>query len=249
MNKKLFLCVVIILNYSQTMIANTSIYKIGLLIVATGKYITFVPPLIESAQKYFCQKHQITYFVFTDGDLHTGDKIIKIDQKRLGWPYDTMLRCSIYDAHKESLKEMDYLFAIDADMRFNSWVGDEILSDRVAVLHPGFYTGQRGSYEARPISKAYVAPKEGKYYFAGGIYGGKAIEFLKMTATMVNSIREDQSKGVIAIWHDESHLNRYFIDNHPTLILSPAYCYPENWKLSFEKKLLALDKNHNALRR
>ena len=32
-------------------------------------------------------------------------------------------------------------------------------------------------------------------------------------------------------------------------ILSPSYCYPENWKLKYPKKLLALDKNHDEIRK
>ena len=56
-------------------------------------------------------------------------------------------------------------------------------------------------------------------------------------------------KNIIAIWHDESHINRYFIDNPPTIILSPSYCYPENLKLPYKKRLLALDKNHAKVRR
>ena len=49
-------------------------------------------------------------------------------------------------------------------------------------------------------------------------------------------------------WHHESHLNRYFIDNPPTIMLSPEYCYPENWDIPFKKRLLALDKNHEECR-
>src|ERR687897_2677335 len=39
--------------------------NIGFLIVATGRYIEFVPSLIKSAEQYFCPGHSITYFVFT----------------------------------------------------------------------------------------------------------------------------------------------------------------------------------------
>jgi len=31
--------------------------------------------------------------------------------------------------------------------------------------------------------------------------------------------------------------------------LDPSYCYPESWNLPYEKKLLALDKNHQEIRR
>ncbi len=223
-------------------------YKIGLLLVATGKYIKFIEPLIHSAEKYFLADQEIFYFVFTDGDLKESSHIIKINQKRLGWPYDTMMRCSMYFNNFDKFKNMDYLFAIDADMMFVGDFGHEILSDRVAVLHPGFYQGQRGSYETRPISLAYVNPHEGKHYYAGGVYGGKLTEFYRMTKTMINNIQLDLDRGIIAVWHDESHLNRYFIDNPPTKILNPSYCYPESWHLPFEKKLLALDKNHGEMR-
>ena len=221
--------------------------KIGLLIVATGKYINYVKPLIASAHKYFCTNHKVTYFVFTDGQVPEDDTIVRIEQKRLGWPYDTMMRIAIYHKNRELLKDMDYLFATDADMLFVDTVGDEILSDRVATQHPGFI-GKRGTYESRKESTAYIGHHEGRYYFAGGFNGGSSKEFLKMVAILSENIEKDLSKNIIAIWHDESHINRYFIDNPPTCILSPSYCYPENWNLPYHKRLLALDKNHKSMR-
>lgn len=226
-------------------------YKVGLCIVATGKYICFVPPLIESARKHFCTNHQVTYFVFTDGQITPAFDIVALPAQRLGWPYDTMMRCVYYNNYSELLAKMDYVFATDADMRFVDTVGDEILGERVATMHPGFLH-QRGSYENRSISTACVKANEGKYYFAGGFHGGSASEFINLTRTMANNIDVDLKKGIIAVWHDESHLNRYFIDNPPSVILSPSYCYPENGiegiVVNAHPRLLALDKNHAQMR-
>jgi len=221
--------------------------KVGLCIVATGKYIQFVQPLIDSAQQYFCKGHEVTYFVFTDGQAPQMPQVVSIYQQKLGWPYDTMMRPRMYWLAKNLLENMDYLFTCDADMRFCAPVGNEILHERVATLHPGF-VHKRGSYETNPVSKAFVSWEDGEYYFAGGFWGGNKHEFLRMVETVTRNIDEDTTKGYTAVWHDESHINRYFIDNPPTYILTPSYCYPESWKLPYPKKLLALDKNHNAMR-
>ena len=223
-------------------------YNIGLLIVATGKYTQFIPGLIDSARKYFCTDHNVTFFVFTDSQIPAAPDIVRIEQPRLGWPYDTMMRYEMYTKNAELYKNMDYLFACDADMLFVDTVGNEILSNRIGTIHPGYYGGNRGTYETNPISKAYVAPHEGKYYFAGGLNGGSRDCFLAMANAITKQIYDDLAKGHIAVWHDESHVNRYLIDNPPTLLLSPSYCYPERWGLPFQKKLLALDKNHQKMR-
>ena len=131
---------------------------------------------------------------------------------------------------------------------FVDTVGNEILGERVATRHPGFIN-QRGSYETNRNSVACVFENEGKYYFAGGFYGGSRKEFIQLLETTCSQIAKDFTKNIIAVWHDESHLNRYFIDNEPTLILSPSYCYPENWNLPFHRRLLALDKNHEEMRK
>ncbi len=221
--------------------------KVGLLVVATGKYIQFVKPLLDSANKYFCPDDEVTYFIFTEGEPPVYANVVKFHHKRVGWPFDTMMRCAMYLKHADELSKMDYLFACDADMLFVDTVGSEILSERVATQHPGF-VGKRGTYETNSRSTAYVAPYEGKQYFAGGFYGGTSKQFLKMTRTMVANIFEDLDSDLIAVWHDESHLNRYFIDNPPTKILTPEYCYPESWSLPYHKRLLALDKNHSEMR-
>ena len=223
-------------------------HKIGLCVMATGRYDAYALEMIASARHHFCTNHQVTYFLFTDSAQIEADDVVQVFQPRFGWPYDTLMRFSIYDAHNELFHDMDFVFATDADMLFVAPVGDEILEALVATQHPGFI-GKRGSYEkTNKSSTAFVSRHEGKQYFAGGFYGGSRDEFLKLIAKAKNQIEIDLKKNFIAVWHDESHLNRYFIDHPPTHILTPSYCYPESWDLPYEKKLLALDKNHAKMR-
>lgn len=222
-------------------------YNIGLLVVATGRYIEFVAPLIESAEKYFCRNHKVTYFVFTDGQAPQIPNVVPIFQKRLGWPYDTMMRLPMYAQSADYFKDMDYLFACDADMLFVDEVGDEVLGDLVGTLHPG-YVGTKGTYETRSISTAYIGPREGTSYYAGGFNGGKRDEYLKLAATITENIKKDLEKGIIAVWHDESHINRYFASNPPTITLTPSYCYWQGQVTQWHQRLVALSKDHAKYR-
>lgn len=233
-------------------------YHIGLCVMATGKYVQFVEPLIASARIHFCTNQKVTYFVFTDGQLALQDDVVIIPQKKLGWPFDTMLRFTAYAAAQEQLASCDYIFACDADMLFVNTVGDEIIGERVATCHPG-YIGNKPlwpdpscDYDRNPESTAYVAPNNGTFYFAGGFYGGSYKEFMKLVHTTTTNIISDLEKDIIACWHDESHINRYFIDHKPTVMLSPSYCYPEHgYRVGYPPypmRLVALDKNHSELR-
>lgn len=224
--------------------------NVGLLIIATNKYIQFLQPLITSADEFFCQDSKVTYFVFTDQKINIKSKrdIVKTNVDHKEWPWMTLGRYKIFDNINKELSQMDYLYYCDVDMKFVGNVGEEIFSERVATQHPGFI-GRRGTPEINPASLACVHNNENMQYFAGGFNGGSSLEYLKMSKTISQNIDIDYSKGIIAIWHDESHMNRYFIDNPPTKILNPSYCYPETWRIPFEKKILALDKNHTEIRK
>jgi histo-blood group ABO system transferase len=222
--------------------------EIGLCVMATGRYNTYAERFIESCRQYFFKDHNVTYFVFADGEIQEADDVVKVYQKRLGWPYDTMMRFHTYEQHKELYEKLDYLFASDADMLFVAPVGEEMLGDLVGTQHPGFVS-QRGSYETNPKSTACVRKNEGKIYFAGGFYGGKKESVIKLRQQTIRNVDRDLKRNFIAVWHDESHLNRYFIDHPPSVVLSPAYCYPESWNIPYPKKLLALDKNHESMRK
>ncbi len=236
--------------------------KVGLLIVATGKYDSFVDPLIASARMHFCHDHEVTYYVFTDGVISEAPDVVKIHQKRLGWPYDTLMRNSIYYDHRDAFASEDYVFALDADMLFVNTVGSEIFGERVATMHPGYATtGARLPFERDEKSRAYVAKKDRKRYFAGGFFGGSQNGFVHIVKETTERVLDDLSHDIIAVWHDESQWNRYCIDYKPTVVLSPSYCYADLTTLGYSKKLaksfdkkypprlIALTKNHKEYRK
>lgn len=240
------------------------IKKVGILYIATGRYITFWEDFFLSSERFFLTggNYQINYFVFTDADKIKNDvntRVHKIKQENLPWPFITLDRFSIFQNSSHLLEKMDYLYFFNANMLFVSEVGEDILPNieqpLVFIKHPGFYNRQREefTYETDVRSTAAVGPGEGRTYFMGGLNGGIASQYLKMIHYLQNKVALDKTNEIVAIWHDESHLNRFAID-HPYMVkaLEPIYGYPEGWELSIEPKIIIRDKRkyggHNFLR-
>lgn len=227
------------------------ITNIGILLIATGKYVSFLDQFIDSAEKYFMRgpNYKITYFVFTDAK-YDRPNVLRIYQRHRKFPYPTLMRYHIFLNSRKILSKMDYLFYCDVDTRFVGPVGKEILGKLVATRHGLFYDIERKNftYENREESRAYISSSEGKYYFCGGFNGGLAKFYLEMAQHIANSIDLDIKNKITAVWHDESHLNRYFVDYPPDKILHPGYCYPEGGNIPFAPFLIALDKDHASMR-
>lgn len=224
--------------------------QLGFLIIATNRYLSYVESLIRSMQEFVVVENtQLKFFVFTDRKK-VCQPAIRLAVPHKPWPNSTLMRYHFFLEHREQLEQCSHLFYCDADMRFVGRVGSEIVHTRVATLHPGYYEkpADRFTYERRPESKAYIPCGVGEHYYCGGVQGGETKAYLEMSETISQWVDEDQKKGIIAIWHDESYYNRYLLNNPPTKTLSPSYCYPESWTLPYEKRILALDKDHNKMR-
>ncbi len=226
--------------------------KIGILNIATNNYKLFLNDLHDSIEKYFLTDHEKKYFVWSDDesfnfkhDVHH----IKIDAQ--GYPGDTLFRYHYFLMAKKELLECDYIFYLDADMRIVDNVKEEVLTELLGVQHPGFWeeTKKSGTPESRTESTAYVNPSDITQYCCGGFNGGTPKSFLKMSETIAKNINIDAEKEIIAVWHDESHLNKYFSENPPTKVLDCGYCAPESaWSVPFQNKILALDKSVDELK-
>ncbi len=249
---------------------------IGILTIATGKYTQFLTNLYASISHNFLKEHEITCYLFTD-DIEGAKSYIPktrlnhefIEIERMGFPGDTLYRYRHFSKldkiiSERNLAEPDFLFYSDADMVVIADVGDEVLPLKdvglVATAHPGFYMGRTpqhplGTPETNPQSKAFISPSRYRpCYVAGGFNGGAYNAFLTMSKEISKNIDDDYSRGLIAVWHDESHLNEYVtrLENLENLkIMTPSYCFAQSYhpnEVGYPPKIVALDKNHAEVR-
>lgn len=237
--------------------------KVGILYICTGKYVMFLENFITSAEKYLLPNSRKEYYIFTDYDFkeYTEDRIHIINQNKLGWPFDTLMRFKLFTNIKDKLQDKDYLFFYNANSVFQDYVLESELLPTAednwltGVVHSGYCNMPVSNlnYEKNPVSTAYVDITGSKvyYYYQGALFGGRTPEMLDLCQELSNNVDTDLAKDLIAIWHDESHLNYYFNEIKAPKRLHPYYSYPELAPVSpyiprnvgYGVKTIQLDKN------
>ncbi len=226
--------------------------RIAILYICTGKYNVFWDGFYKSSEKYFLSGQAAKeYFVFTDNMDLCKDSHVHLHYRECqGFPFDSLFRFDLFLSIEDEIKDFDYIYFFNANMQFVKPVGKEFLpteseGNLAAVLHPlilkrpfFFY-----SYERNKKSLAYIPlMKHHKYrYYMGSLNGGRAKEYLELVRTCAKNTRIDYEKGIIAMVHDESHLNRYLFD-HKCKALAPSYAYPEGKSMGYEPIILIRDK-------
>lgn len=102
----------------------------------------------------------------------------------------------------------------------------KIVTHSLGVLKNG---GASGSWETRSWSKAYVPRKMRKTYVHGAVWFGKNDDFKRLCTILSIRTQEDLSNGVIAVWHDESHLN-WFLANQDVTVLDNRFSGVDGYK-------------------
>lgn len=225
--------------------------SVAILYICTGQYDVFWKDFYDSYEEYFLINSHKEYFVFTDAsNLYKKgeDNVHIIYQESLGWPNNTLMRYHMFNRILNQLEKFDYIFFMNANCKCTALITEEEFlpeeNQLLVVQHPGFYnkTNDQFTYDRNPESTAYIPMGEGKYYICGGVNGGESKVFIQLIKDIIQCVDIDHEHDVIALWHDESHINKYIQSHTNYRILTPAYCYPEGWKLPFECKILIRDK-------
>lgn len=234
---------------------------VGLSVFAVGKYLdTYLEVFLVSANRYFMPHLPCIIYILTDRPsdvpktyMRSGMSITTLQvTKRARWQDISMLR--MMDLRDLVLPlahdQVDYLFCMDVDQIFTSNYGPETLGDLVAQLHSGYYLASREEfpYEDNPLSAAYISPSMGMFYYHGAVFGGKPGHLTNLTSSCLRNILKDKKNDLEAVWHDESHLNRYLTLEHlPSKVLSPEYCWDNRLWLRYHKLIWA-KKNYKTTR-
>ncbi|XP_060107373.1 N-acetyllactosaminide alpha-1,3-galactosyltransferase-like [Heteronotia binoei] len=211
---------------------------VGLTVFAIGKYLDkYLKNFLTSANTYFMPGQNVIFYIVVDnlsgvplielGPLRTL-KVFQVE-KESRWQDISMMRMkTIADLIESQIRhEVDFLFCMDVDQVFESNYGVETLDESVAQLQAWFYKANRESftYERNPESAAYIPYEEGDFYYHAAVFGGTPQRIYNLTRECYEGIRYDKEHNLEAIWHDESHLNKYYLRNRPSKVLSPEYCW------------------------
>jgi hypothetical protein len=224
--------------------------KVTLNLIATNKYTKFLDDIIQSARDMFVNDCKLTFIVYTDSnDIQNSPDIEKVIIPREPWPMPTLKRFHYFLLGREKIEESDFSFYIDVDSIFrkNLPLSDMIMTDKgtVGTLHPGFVLitwNPQGTPERNPRSRAYIEIGSNESYYCGGFFGGDSKSFIEMSEKISKNIDLDLEDGIIAIWHDESHLNKYFMDNKPDRILGRGFSCPSEYEYGNSPIIVFLDK-------
>jgi hypothetical protein len=73
--------------------------------------------------------------------------------------------------------------------------------------------GAIGAWENDQRSLAYVAREFRRTYFCGGTWFGTRNSIGELLRNLANNVASDSKSGIVAIWHDESHINSWAVKN------------------------------------
>lgn len=236
--------------------------SVALTVFAVGRYLdAYLETFLNSSEEHFMLGLPVTYYIFTDKPenvpvISLGPqrslKSIKVD-RHARWQDISMMRMkSISDIIENEIQHhFTHVFCFDVDQKFVGRFGSEALGDSVALLHTYYYRLPKSmyTYDRNPESKAFM--ETGDFYYHAAVFGGTWKTVKAISDACYQSIMEDKENGVEALWHDESHLNKYFWLHKPSRLLSPEYCFDIRIGQTTDirvRRLIWAEKNYEHLR-
>lgn len=232
--------------------------KIAVMYICTGKYERFWDEFYRTSELYFYPGAEKHYFVFTESERVMGQRyqnVTYLYQKRTGWPYDTLLRFHWFAMVQDQMETYDYCYYCNANSVFTGTVTPEVIplptEEKPLILwchtaHYGDYSSNDITTERNPESTAYIGPDVACRQHGGGFFGGTGAAFRKLTLDLRDNIQADLNKGIIAVWHDQSHIIKYGAEHAHMEVPRDRICQEERDPVEGTCVLVFLAKEKNG---
>ena len=192
--------------------------SVSFVVVATGAYMSFVRELAKSIKQTCPVDYDI--HIFTDYALEEKNRVIPHHIKYEGFPADTFKKYACVK-HVAGITDKSHVALIDADMLFNEPYSDSVFTDKLTVCaHLGYKNVHPRNlpYSRNARSAAYVERGDGEIYCHGAFWTIPTEKATHICDACIKMKEHDDAIGIEPIWHDESILNRYVIDNDAHII-------------------------------
>jgi GR25 family glycosyltransferase involved in LPS biosynthesis len=191
--------------------------SIGIYGIFLGNYQVLYKDFISHIEANFYPNIKKYYYIVTDNKelpLY-NDRTFIYNTEMIGWPYSTLYRFIYFLQFKrEDINLSEAIFFINANGRIIQKIFSPIVNEPLFFTHHCAFIDKPYdilTYEKNDKSNACIPYEQGfNYeYFTGAFHGGETSEFIKMCEVLSERIFIDERNGYIAVWHDESHINRY----------------------------------------
>lgn len=245
---------------------------LGVLTIATNVYIDYWEDMVISLESTLEVGQTCVAHVFTEQVERANSfakKLTKVsvqvhEIQAYRWPDATIRRYEVFSKFSNLINQ-DVVMHLDADMIILENIFEDLFDavqekDVALIAHPGFWNRKfvlmirikailtrsksiNGSWESRPESEAYVDPNSRKPYVCGGIWFGKNKAIFNLIKQLAESVEIDRNNAIMAVWHDESHLNQWASKND-FVLLSPEFCFVSEYEhlKRLKPKILAVTK-------
>lgn len=204
--------------------------KIAIYYIATNQYIVFLDGFLEGLSNFFPDIPKkvvvITDCETIDFSKKSTDNIEVINKHidHYYWPIPTLFKMFYID--KFFADDCDYHFYCNANMKFIKTFEIKEDFDMTFMVH--YLSNQLSLYRINngncnncvvpPVwAKCHISKEEipnGAKYCQGGFFGGKTDKVSSLLNDINDMLKEDLKHNIIPIWHDETYLNKFLIQNY-----------------------------------
>lgn len=189
--------------------------RVLICLIGTGKYAELLNKQYIDIKSHFLPTIKKDFIVFSDIKFDAED-VLYIKMEHNEWPSIVLKRFITLNKYVDYIKSYDWFIFLDADIDILEVVSEEEFfchnKSFFGVAHPTL--AHNGSFSDDVRCRAYVGKNEDRsMYWQACFWGGKGEFIIHLISKISEDLSFDASKNIIAKWHEESYLNRFFINN------------------------------------